>query len=159
MEETIAPIIATITMFLGIGWMVKVLSTNKRLDRLAKMHNDLQIRLLDKLGSSQEVLAYLNSEAGKKLLEPPADPSAGLEHRSPYARILFSVQAGTVLALVGLAFLALRGMVSGLDDTGFAFLGLIALALGIGFVISAAAAHLLSKRYGLINGHGRDGGQ
>jgi len=157
MEETIAPVIATITMFVGIGWMVKVLSTNKRLDRLAKMHNDLQIRLLDKLGSSQEVLAYLNTEAGKKLFEAPADTGAAIEPRSPYARIFFSVQAGIVLALAGLAFLALRGMVGGLDDTGFAFLGVLPLALGVGFVISAVAAHVLSKRYGLINGHGREG--
>jgi hypothetical protein len=150
----IAPMLALIFMMLMIGWIVKVLSQNKRLDKVARMHSELQTRMIDKFGSSEELLAYLATDPGKRLLEAPV-----IEHGSPYARILASVQAGIVLALAGLAFLVTRSMVSGLDDTGFAFVGVLALALGIGFLVSAWAAHALSKSYGLIDGRRLDADQ
>lgn len=157
--EALAPMVVTIAMFLGIGWMVRITSNNKRLDKLAKMQADLQIRVLDKLGSSQDVLAYVTSEAGKRLFEPPVGPEADPTHRSPYARILLSTQTGIVLALGGGGFLLGRGLVTGLDDTGFAFLGVLGLALGVGFLASAVAAHILAKSYGLIDGAGVEGRQ
>jgi len=157
--DEIAPMIVTVVLIVGIAWMVRIVGHNRRLDRLAKMHNDLQVRILDRLGSSQELLTYVNTEPGKRLLEAPVDQRDTLSQSSPYGKILFSAQAGIVLALGGGAFLLARGMVPDLDDTGFAFLGVLALALGIGFLASAAAAHLLSKSYGLFDGRRRDGEQ
>ncbi|MFH1175817.1 MAG: hypothetical protein V1750_00305 [Acidobacteriota bacterium] len=147
----IAPLLATFAMLVGIGWIVKLVTTNRRLDRLAKMHSDMQARILDKLGSSQEILQYLGSEAGKGLLDAPV-----AERPSPYTRILGSVQVGIVLALGGGVLLALRGVV-GIDDDAFGFLGVVALGLGVGFLVSGYAAHALSKGYGLINGARRGG--
>ncbi|MDX1384370.1 MAG: hypothetical protein R3190_12035, partial [Thermoanaerobaculia bacterium] len=55
----------------------------------------------------------------------------------------------------GLAVLAFRNQVTDPEEAlGFAFLGLIALALGLGFLISSAAAFVLSRKWGLINGQG-----
>jgi hypothetical protein len=152
--EDIAPMIATIVMLIMIGWIVKVVSQNKRFDKMARMHNDLQTRMIDKFSSNEELLAYLATDPGKRLLDAPV-----IERGTPYARILGSVQAGIVLTVAGLAFLLMRNMITGLDDTSFAFTGVLALALGIGFVVSAWASHALSKSYGLINGDRLGDGQ
>ena len=151
--EDIAPMLATIFMMLMIGWIVKVVGQNKRFDKLARMHNDLQTRLIEKFGSNEELLAYLATDPGKRLLDAPI-----VERGTPYARILGSVQAGIVLVLTGLAFLVTRSMITGVDEGGFAFTGVLALALGIGFLLSAWASHALSKSYGLIAGN-RFGGE
>lgn len=149
--EEIAPMIATIVLIWGTVLIVKSVSGNRRLDKLAVMHNELQKRILDKFGSTQEMVAYLGTEPGKRLLDAPV-----IERGSPYSRILGSIQSGIVLALGGLAFLTVRSLVGGLDDTAFTFLGVLGLALGIGFLLSGWAAHALSKSYGLINGHEHD---
>lgn len=145
----IAPMIATVVMLLVTGWVVKIITYNRRLNKLATMNAELQGKVLDKLGSAQDVVAYLGTEAGSRLLDAPVMEKAG-----PYSRILSSIQAGIVLAVAGVGVLVVRSMSPGLDQDAMAFLGVIAVALGIGFVLSAVAAHALSKSYGLINGRG-----
>lgn len=146
----VAPMIATIVMMFVIGWSIKFVSTNRRLDRLAKMHHELQNKILDKFGTSQEMIDYLGTDPGKRLLDAPV-----VEHGSPYGRILGSVQAGIILVLGGAAFLVVTRLVDlggAGDEAGFVFVGVLTLALGLGFLISAYAAHVLSRSYGLING-------
>jgi len=142
----VAPMIATIALMLGIGWITKLLSTNRRLDRLARMHNEVQHKILDKFGSTQEMIEYLGTDPGRRLLEAPV-----VEQASPYGRILGSVQAGLVLLLAGAGLLVVRGMVAVDDETGFVFVGVLGLALGLGFLASALAAHVIAGRYGLID--------
>jgi hypothetical protein len=152
----VAPMIATIVMMFVIGWSIKFVGSNRRLDRLAKMHNELQHKILDKFGSTAEMIEYLETDPGKRLLDAPV-----IERGSPYGRILGSVQAGIILVLAGGAFLVVTRMVQigdvG-DEVGFVFVGVLGLALGIGFLVSAYAAHVLSKSYGLINGHRSESG-
>jgi hypothetical protein len=144
----LAPVLVSVAMFLAIGWIVKTVGTNRRLERLARMHGELQQKVLDKMGSSQETIAYLQTEPGKRLLDAPV-----IERGSPYARVLGSVQAGIILALLGVSLLVVRPMVPLIaDKTGFLFIGVLCLALGVGFLVSAYAAHVLSKTYGLIDG-------
>ena len=149
MGEVLGPMVATFLIIFGTVWIVRTVSTNRRLDRLAKMHNELQARVLDKLSSAPEMLEVLRTEPGTSLLGAPAGESG-----KPYARIIGSVQIGIILTLGGAAFLAMSG-IAGIDDPAVSALGVMGLFLGVGFLISAAAAHVLSKSYGLIDGHGR----
>lgn len=149
----IAPMIATVVLMFVIGWSIKIVSTNRRLDRLSKMHNELQHKILEKFGTSEELLGYLGTDAGRKLLEAPV-----IDRGSPFGRILGSVQAGIILAVAGIGFLVVRSMVEMNDQSGVIFLGVLCVALGVGFLISAFAAHVLSKSYGLINGNSSETG-
>ena len=105
----------------------------------------VETKLLEKFGSGQELLAYVQSEAGKRFLE-----SFAMEQRTPYGRILGAVQAGVILMLLGIALLFLRGRVAGADE-GFIISGTIALSLGFGFALSAALSYFLSKSFGLLS--------
>ena len=148
--EVLAPMIVTIVMMFAIAWITKFVSTNRRLDRLAKMQHELQNKVIDKLGTSQEMVDYLGTDPGRRLLDAPS-----IERGSPYSRILGSVQAGIILVLAGAAFLLVPQMTQIGDvgeEAGFVFVGALTFALGLGFLISAYAAHVLSKSYGLING-------
>ena len=148
--EVLAPMIVTIVMMLAIAWITKLVSTNRRLDRLAKMHHELQNKILDKFGTAAELIDYLQTQPGRRLLDAPV-----IERGSPYSRILGSVQAGIILVLGGAAFLVVTGLAevgNAAEEAGFIFVGVLTLALGIGFLISAYAAHVLSKSYGLIDG-------
>jgi hypothetical protein len=130
-------------MFCWIAWLI--FSTIRRY-KIAKMQAEVQTRLLDKIGSGQELLAYAQTETGKQLLE-----SLKVERISPHGRIIGAVQAGIIFLFLGGALLILRHQVSTADEV-FGILGTLSCALGVGFVLSAAASYFLSKSLGLLNG-------
>lgn len=147
--ESLGPIIGPIGILAVIGWWFKIFLTNRRIQKMAQIQADLQIHLIDKFDSAQDLKVYLESDAGSKLMQT-VTPAKG----SPYGKILGSIQAGLILSLPGLALLLIRagyGM-SPDDSLAILFLGSLALALGLGFLLSATAAYRLSKSWGLVNG-------
>jgi hypothetical protein len=138
-DIVIVPIIFGLLGF--VAWIT--LSTIRRY-KTAKLQAGVQTKLLEKFGSGQELLAYVQSDAGKQLME-----SLTMEQRTPHGRILGAAQASVILVLLGLGLLLLRGRVSG-GEEGFLVSGTITLSLGIGFGLSAALSYFLSKSFGLF---------
>lgn len=135
------------TIFGTAGWMVWTISNNIRRAKTAREVADLHSRLLDKFAASQELLAYVESGAGRQFLE-----SAGSSTTNPAARILNAIQVGTVLTLVGIALLLVRSVQYDPDLTQFLIVcGAVALAVGVGFLLSALISFGLCKNWGLLN--------
>jgi hypothetical protein len=133
-------------IFGTLGWIVYTISTNIRRSKASRMQAEVHSKLLDRFSASQELLAYLQSPAGRKFLE-----SETREGSQPWSRVLSAIQAGCVLSLVGAAELIVRTLERNGDLAEFLLItGAIALAIGLGFLVSAAAAFLLSKSYGLL---------
>lgn len=141
MDETVVllPIFFTL-----VGFVVWIIFSTIRRYKTTKLQAELQAKLLEKFGSGQELLAYVQSDAGKQFLE-----SLSVEQKTPYGRILGAAQVSVVLVLLGVAFLFLRGRVSGAADE-FLVLGTIILSLGVGFGLAAALSYYLSKSFGLL---------
>jgi hypothetical protein len=137
----------------AILWLLRMLLQNRRWNRIFKVQTEIHTKLLDKLGGSQELFAYLGTEAGKKFMEL-APIATALESTqrpgllSPITRILAPLQLGIVSTLIGLSLLFIKGYFK--DSEALLFVGTMALALGIGFIISAGVSWLLAQRLGLI---------
>jgi type IV secretory pathway VirB6-like protein len=131
----------------SFSWIVWVIATNVRIARVAHTQGRMHADLVEKLGSSQELMGFLQTEAGQRLFSesPPPEP-----RMNPFNRILGSVQAGIVLSLLGLAFAGLSIAVP-LAHTSFIAFGSIAAAIGIGLLISALVSYRLSKSMGLMD--------
>lgn len=127
-----------------IGFVIWTVFSTIRRYKTTMLQAGLQTKLLEKFGSGQELLAYVQSDGGKRFLE-----SLTMEHRTPYGRILGAAQASMVLVVLALALLFLRGRVSGGEDAFLVF-GTILLSLGVGFGLSAALSYYLSKSFGLL---------
>jgi hypothetical protein len=132
-------------LFTLIGFIVWTIFNTIRRFRVAKLQAGLQTKLLDKFGSGQELLAYVQSEGGKRFLE-----SLTMEQRTPYGRILGAAQVGVILLLLGIGLLFLRGRVIGAEE-GFLVAGTIIFTLGLGFAVSGAVSYFLSKSFGLLD--------
>lgn len=128
------------------SWFVWVVFSTIRRFKIAKLQADVQTKLLEKVGSGQELLAYAETDAGKKLLA-----SLRVETVSPYGRIIGALQVAIVMVSLGIALLILHGRVSGAEQ-GFLVLGTLITVVGVGFGMSSAASYYLSKSFGLING-------
>jgi len=136
-------VVLPILLFL-IGFIVWTIFSTIRRYKTAKLQAGLQTKLLERFGTGQELLAYVQSDAGKRFLELMTT-----EQSTPYGRILGAAQTSVILILLGLAFLFLRGRVAGADE-GFLVFGTIVLSLGVGFGLASAMSYMLSKTFGLL---------
>lgn len=141
--------IAKITVPAMFCWFAWIIFTTIRRYKIARMQAEVQAKLLEKVGSGQELLAYAQTDAGKQLLE-----SLKVERIAPHGRIIGALQAGIIFVALGVALLLLRYQVSAAagSQDGFVVLGTLSCALGVGFALSAAASFYLSKSFGLLNG-------
>ena len=136
---------------LALAWLVRTVVEQKRWNRLSRTQAEVHNKILDRFGSSEELLEYVRSPAGARFLESApiplhADQPAA---RTPHTRVLWSVQIGVVVAAAALGMILVSFRFT--DETAEALfaLGAIAFCLGAGFVAAAAASISLSRRLGL----------
>lgn len=146
--EVLAPMIGSIGIFVVFGWMLKMGLETRQRSKLMKYQYDLQTKLLEKFNNTQELMEYLQGDAGQQFLI-----SATAEKADPRGKILGSIQTGLVLLTGGAAFMFLRNQIAEAEE-GFVLIGTLGVALGIGFLLSAGVAYVLSKNWGMINGGG-----
>src|ERR1043166_845422 len=102
--------VAGFTVFLVVTgiliWMIKTLIEQRRWNRLSMIQTEVHSKLMDRFTSNDELLAYLQTPAGKKVMESAPIPlEAGPKPMSaPVGRIFWSLQAGLVLVAAGIGF-------------------------------------------------------
>jgi hypothetical protein len=133
-----------------VVWLIRTLVDYKRWSRLAKVQTEAHTKLLDRFTANEDLLRYIQSPAGSKFLESAPIPLDGGPRSvgAPMGRILWSVQGGVVLLAggVGLEIIGTRST----EAEPLVAMGILAIALGLGFVASAAISFVLSRRLGLI---------
>lgn len=135
-----------------MAWLIKTLIDYRRWHRVSKVHTEVHTKLLDRLTSNEDLFAYIQTPAGRRFLESAPIPlDAGPRTISaPLGRILWSIQVGTVLAVggIGLQFVS-RRVIEELAQPIYV-IGVLALSLGAGFMLSAIIAYMLSRHLGLL---------
>ncbi len=132
-------------------WILRSALEYRRWHRMVKVQTEMHAKLLDKFGSSQEMLSYVESEAGRRFLETPVfDAQNKRSIALPYGRILWSVQIGLIAAAMGIGFLSLRQRVDPDADTAFMIFGTLLFTLGIGFLVSGGVSYFLARFMGLL---------
>jgi hypothetical protein len=152
MEMDATPVLIVGTLATLVGWIVWVISTNVRRRAATEKVAALHAKLLEQCANSNELLRYLESEQGRRFLE-----SATIETSDPSGRILGAIQAGAVIGLLGVAGLLVRDALHDSDarETVLVFAS-AAVAIGVGFLISAIASYALSRSWGILrHGTGR----
>jgi hypothetical protein len=139
----------------GVIWLVKTLVDYRRWSRLSKIQTEVHNKLLDRMTTNEDLLAYIQSPAGRRFLESapiPIDSPRSIG--APLGRILWSAQAGAVLTVLGLGIEIVSRNTLEEVAPPLAALGAVVIALGIGFLVSAFLAYVLTRRFGLLNDRG-----
>ncbi len=149
-QEYILAALVFLCIFGALLWLIHMFVENRRWNRNLKLQNEVHSRLIDKFTSSEELVAYMETEAGKRFLEGPPLSLGGetTQHTSnPMARMLTPLHVGIVLALLGAGLLMLPRHNA---EMGTLVLGVLALMPGIGFILSTAVTWVLARRLGLM---------
>ena len=148
-----------IGVMFGIGtvaWLVRSAIDYRRWLRAMKIQTEAHTKIVDRLASNEDLLAYMQSPAGQRFLTASSIAVPSMDQPlapmgAPFNRILWSVQAGVVLTTAGAGlWLAKNGV---LDEAAQAMqvVAILTMALGLGFVLSALASYALSRQLGLVN--------
>jgi hypothetical protein len=157
----LAAMLVGLTVIGTAAWLIRSAIEYRKWLRVSKTHVDTHAKLMDRLTSNEDLVAYMQSPAGRRFLEAAPIPlEAGPRALSaPLGRILWSVQAGIVVAFLGgaLMYSSLRVGSSEWFSEGelpLFIIGACALAIGAGFFVSAFVSWGLSHRLGLFRSNG-----
>ena len=137
----------------GVVMIFRTAINQSRWSRVARTQEEIHSKLMDRMASNQDLLAYIQSPAGRNFLESAPislDPGhSGIG--SPIGRILVSIQTGVVLTFAGAGlYIAVRRLEPNPAAEPFSVIATLAIAVGIGFIVSAGLSYAFSKRLGLI---------
>lgn len=146
-------LIGVVSFFVLVGWIARAVIEYRTWMRASKTQAEAHTKLVDRLTSNEDLLAYLQSPVGQRATMSAARPVMDIAMRSvgaPVNRILWSVQVGVVLAAGGVGLWFAKGAVIEEAAQPLHVVALLAIALGIGFVVSALVAYALSRQLGLL---------
>jgi hypothetical protein len=147
--EAASAVFAFIFVTMTLAWLVKTLIAQRRWGQAARTQAEVHQKLLDRFTSSEELLAYIQTPTGKRFLES-APMAFEAPVNAPLGRILWSVQAGLVLISGGAGLHFVSGRLVKEAALPLSVIGIVALSIGIGFVLSAVVSYALSRRLQLL---------
>ena len=135
----------------ALSLFIRTVVEQKRWSRLSKTQTEVHNKILDRFSSSEELLTYIKTEAGTKFLESApiplrAEPPA---QQAPLTRIMWSVQVGVVVAAGSLGMILVSNRFEKEAAQELFAAGMIGFTIGVGFILSAFVAMMLSRKLGL----------
>ena len=147
MDEKIMIGIILVTLFISATYIITAIVNSIRRSKRDRYTAEVSSKVIEKLGTGPDMMAFVNSEAYKNLLG-----GTPVDGRGAYAtRILNTLQGGLVLLSAGAGMFFVAIFVG--DRDGVAFLrvsGGVLVAVGVGLAVSAGWSYFLLKRWGLL---------
>ena len=152
--DGVAAFTVMVTIVGALMWLIRTLIDYRRWGRLTRLQQDVHTKLMDRFTTNEDLLTYMRTPAGERFLESAPISLDGDQRpmAAPMRRILIGIQAGTVLLFGGAGLQFVARQVPEEIAAPISSIGVLAVALGLGFIASAALSYILSRRLGLI-GH------
>jgi len=144
MERMGSEIIIVPFIFSTFGFIVWVLVNGWQRRLQVRLLTDFNSRLLERIGSVKDFSEFLQTDGGAKFMDRV---TAGGTPPDLRMAILRAVQTGIVLATLGIGLLVLAWKFTTSfpgDSQVFTVVGVIALSLGVGFLLSGGASYRLA---------------
>ena len=148
--SVLAAMVAGLLGILALAWLLRTILDQRRWSHQARIQAEVHRKLLDRMASNEQLLAYLETPAGRRFLQGvPAPVESPRPISVPVSRVLWSLQLGIVLAAAGLGFMSVATQLPTEGELPMRVLGIATLSIGVGFMVSAAASFVVSRRLGL----------
>ena len=132
-----------------------MLVDHRRWLRQSKVQTEVHTKLLDRFALNEDLLAYIQSPAGKRFLEsapislePDQQPRQRRRALRPHL-LVGPGRRGAAAQRPGPAVCRPRQQWEEIGQP-LSSMGILVVAIGLGFLISAAASYFLSRRLGLL---------
>jgi hypothetical protein len=145
-------LIGFVTAVGGVVYLVRAFIDHRKWLHAIKIQTDAHTKIVDRMSSNEDLLAYLQSPTGQRLmtLTPALSAHDFRGANAPVSRILWSLQTGIVMAIGGAGLWMANGRLIEEVAQPLYVIAMLAIAVGVGFIVSAAASFVLSRQLGLI---------
>lgn len=140
-------VVLMLGQFAFLGFIIWVVARAR--EARMRQRSEERTRLLERFSSSEDLAAFLSSEAGARLLQV----DKGSAH--PTHKLTVALFAGLITLFIGFAFVIV--VFQGRDPSGGNLIipGLICILAGVGILIAAGISAWLFRRAGLMSDPGR----
>jgi hypothetical protein len=149
----VIPMAIFLTVVGVLMWVIRSVADHRRWLRVWRAQAEAHSKFMDRLTTSEDMLAYLQTPAGKRFFESSSMPVdfAPVRSNLPAGRIIWSVQVGLLLLLGGISsqFVRIEGLQPG-ELGAMTLISVVAIGLGISFILGAAASYMISAKLGLL---------
>ncbi|MFB0565490.1 MAG: hypothetical protein ACETWK_07405 [Candidatus Aminicenantaceae bacterium] len=142
----LALILVIPAMFVFWGWVVWVILEWRKM----KHKKDIQNKIVDKFSNVQELNGFLQTEAGENFLKFLRINGSGIRDK-----LLSSITRGIILAILGIALLIIS-LIYADEMKVLMIIGIVIIALGVGFLVSNFISFQLGKKWGIIEGQSKN---
>ena len=152
-QHGVMPVVAFLGFLGAVTWLLQMFMANRRWQRVFKTQMDVHSKLIERFGTSQELVQYMESEAGKRFLEAapiPVNFEGDQKVPNIIGRVLMPLQIGAVMTLLGAGLLAARHSSTRGMESLLLLVGIVILMPGLGFILSAVITWVLAGRLGLM---------
>jgi hypothetical protein len=139
MVDTLVPI----AVFTMIGFIVWVIFSSVRRYKTAWVQGEVAKTMLMRFDSAQAMLAYVETDGGKKFLSSLAQESG-----TAYGSILDCIRWGLIFLIMGGTLCWMHA--AGIVDHDVQVMGILAVALGVGLESAAVVSFYASRALGLV---------
>ncbi|HEX2835293.1 MAG TPA: hypothetical protein VHW00_19925 [Thermoanaerobaculia bacterium] len=130
-----------------LSWLLRTIIEQRRWSRLSRTQTEVHNKILDRFGTSTELLEYMKTPAGTKFLESAPIPLRETpSQNASLSRVLWSIQVGIVVAAGAVGMLLVSNRFDKESSQGLFAIGVIGLCIGAGFVASAIVSIVVSRR-------------
>jgi hypothetical protein len=150
--ESVSIVVIMLIVIGALTWLIRTVIEHRRWNRVSSVQAEVHNKLLDRFASNEELLKYIETSAGRRFLESAplsidANPRA---IAAPFTRVLWSMQAGLVLTATGIGMEYVSGSIDKDVSQPLSVLGVLGISIGVGLLIAAVAAYILSRKMGLL---------
>ncbi|HSP16934.1 MAG TPA: hypothetical protein VLV78_19465 [Thermoanaerobaculia bacterium] len=128
--DALIPLVGLVMSFVAVIVIVVIVTRSRQ--RKMEMQVELQAKLIDKFGSSTELVTFLQSETGRRFVNNVQTGNKSMARD----KVAGGVRSGIVFTAMGVGFLALWPITG---TRGLAWPGVMLLVLGLAFFASAYA--------------------
>jgi hypothetical protein len=151
--DKLVPLTGFPIFFFIVFLIIRLFVESRRWNRTLKVQSEVHSKLIDRFTSSQDLAAYMQTEAGKRFLEVSPTvlgSDAGMRMPNVVARVLTPLTAGIIMVLSGIGLFLLLLHTEAEMVTPLLVFGTLVLMPGIGFILSAGATWIVAKRLGML---------
>jgi hypothetical protein len=133
-------------------WLARSFIQHRRWLKASQVQAEIHGKIMDRMANNEDLLAYVQSPAGRRFLEAtPVRPDVdNPSFSAPVGSIIWSMMAGIVLSVLGGGFRYAGYFMKDEGKDAFVVVGVIILALGMGFIFASLMAFAVSSKLGLF---------
>ncbi|HEY4010214.1 MAG TPA: hypothetical protein VGM11_08705, partial [Acidobacteriaceae bacterium] len=96
--NNVAPMIVMIVLLFALAWIIRTLAESRRWTKVFTLQSEVHGKLIDRFATNQELLGYMETDAGRRFLEAAPIVTETDSRRMPnlVSRLVATLQVGLV---------------------------------------------------------------